>query len=305
MKIRYVDPIKSILALVLGIIICWTATGNALEQWEAKATARVNLRRIPSLSGEILDIIPNGHNVMILQKKGLWCQVDVEGKINGQGWVYARYLERILPKSLETESFTQTVRDEIASGDQKRGIHSIEPPPKSRTEVAAVEPLRRPLQSKTLITSVKGLSSARNELQDTQNESITLSQLKIIMPVEPASMPAAQPPYSDFKQDAPEISGIDSSELIEQQEDSATFEKDIPDAKNKHGGAAQETVPTVSEQPMSDPHAIKSSAIRSSVSHETKELTFKRRSIGPVAIALKLLSIVLYCFIALLLFKGY
>ena len=304
MKIRYVDPIKSILALALGIIICWTATGNALEQGEAKATARVNLRRIPSLSGEILGIIPHGHNVTILQKKGLWCQVDVEGKINGQGWVYARYLERILPKSLETESFTQPVRDEIAAGEQNQGFHPIEPPPKSRTEVAAVKPSKRPLPSKTLITSVKGSSSARNELQDTQNEPIALSQLKIFMPVEPASMPAAQPPNSGFKQDAPEISGIDSSELIEQ-EDSATFEKRIPDAKNKHGGAAQETVSTVSEQPMSAPHAIKSSAIRSSVSHETKELTFKQRTIGPVAIALKLLSIVLYCFVALLLFKGY
>jgi uncharacterized protein YraI len=303
MKIRYVSPQKSKLILVAGMIICWAVAGNALEQWDAKTSARVNLRRAPSLSGKILSIIPNGHKVRILQKKGLWCKVDVEGEINGKGWVYARYLEKILPKALKTESSTKTVRIEIASGKQNIGIHPVELPHKSWTEVEEVKPSSTPFLERNFTFGVKGQSSLWNELQDTKNESIALSQLETPKVVKPIHMPPVQPPYSRFKQDAPEIIGKGSSELIEQG-DSTTFQKSIPNAKKKHGGAAQETVPTVSEQPMSDPHVIASSVIRLSASHDTKGLTFKRRSTRTVAIALKLVSIVLYCLVVLLLYKG-
>jgi uncharacterized protein YraI len=303
MKIRYIGPSKSILVLVAGIVIFWTVAANAYEQWEAKASARVNLRRTPSLSGEILSIIPNGHKVRIMEKKGLWCKVDVEGEIKGKGWVHAKYLERILPKALKTESSTQIVRVEIASGEQKQGIHPVEPPSKSRTEVEKVKPLRTPLPGKTPTTGVKGQFSSRNELQGAENESIALSQLEIPLAVNPVHMPPAQPPYSGIMQDAPETNGKDSSGLIEQG-DSTDYQNNIPGEKKKHGGVAPEIVPTVSGQLVSDSHAMASSARRSAVSHKTKGLIFKRRSIGPVEIALKLLSIVLYCLVVLLLYKG-
>jgi len=272
MKIRYIGPKKSKLVLAVGIIICWAVAGNASEQWDAKASARVNLRRNPSSNAVILSIVPKAHKLRIMEKKGLWCKVDVEGEIHGKGWVYAEYLEEILPKALGTEFSLQTVRVEIASGELKQGIHPAEPPPNARTEGEEVKPLR------------------------------ALSKVEIPMAGEPVHVPPAQPPYSGFKQDALGISGKYSSGVIEQG-DSSTYQKSLPGEKKQHGGALQGTPLAVSEQSVSDARAVASSVIRSAVSHERKELINKRESMGPVAIALKLLSIVLSCLVILLLYK--
>ena len=338
MKNRYIGPKKSLLVLAVGIIICWAVAGNASEQWDAKASARVNLRRNPSLNAVILSIVPKAHKLRIMEKKGLWCKVDVEGEIHGKGWVYAEYLEEILPKALKTESSSQTVRVEIASGEQKQGIHPAEPPPNARTEGEEVKPLRalskveipmagepahiapsqvppevrteddkaKPLNASLPVkVSMAGLNeqvSVRNKLRDAKNESNALSKVEIPMAGEPVHVPPAQPPYSGFKQDALGISGKYSSRVIEQG-DSSTYQKSLPGEKKKHGGALQGTPPAVSEQSVSDAHAVVSSVIRSAVSHERKGLINKRESMGPVANALKLLSIVLSCLVILLLYK--
>ena len=244
MNTRYIWRRKSILVLVAGAIICWTAAGNCFEQWEAKASAWVNLREAPSLSGEILDIIPHGHKVRIIEEKGRWCLVDVEGEINGTGWVYAQYLERIPPNVPPAESFTPTVGMEIESEEQKQGIP----------------------------------------------------------PVIPVVIPSAQSSYAVFKPDAPQISGKDPSELTGQK-DSTTNQKSIPDEKEKHGGAAQGVPPTVGDRPVSDDHAIASAVTKLTVSHEINGLIVKKRSLKPVKVALKLLSIVLYGLVVLLLYK--
>ena len=302
MQIRYIGPQKSILVLTVGIIICWAVAGNAYEQWDAKASVRVNLRRNPSSNAVILSIVPKAHKVRIMEKKGLWCKVDVKGEIHGKGWVYAEYLVEILPKALETESSSQTVRVEIAPGEQKQGIRPAESPPNAQTEGEEVKTLRAPLPGKTAISGVKEQSSARNELRETKNESSALSQVEIPMASEPVHVPPAHLPYSGFKQDALGISGKYSSRVIEQG-DSSTYQKSLPGEKKKHGGALQGTPPAVSEQSVSDAHAVVSSVIRSAVSHERKGLINKRESIGPVAIALKLLSIVLSGLVILLLYK--
>ena len=272
MKIRYIGPKKSILVLAVGIIICWAAAGNASEQWDAKASVRVNLRRTPSLNAVILSIVPKAHNLRIIEKKGLWCKVDVEGEIHGKGWVYAEYLEEILPKALKTESSSQTVKVEITSGEQKQGFHPAEPPLNARTEGEELKPLS------------------------------ALSKVEIPMAGEPVHVPPAQPPYSGFTEDALEISGKYSSEVIEQG-DSSTYQKSLAGEKKKHGGALQGIPPAVSKQSMSNVRAVASSVIRSAVSRERKGLINKRKSLGPVAIALKLLSIVMSCLVILLLYK--
>jgi len=272
MKIRYIGPKKSLLVLAVGLIICWAVAGNASEQWDAKASARVNLRRNPSSNAVILSIVPKAHKLRIMEKKELWCKVDVEGEIHGKGWVYAEYLEEILPKALETESSSQTVMVEIASGEQKQGVHPAEPPPKARTEGEEVKPLK------------------------------ALSKVEISMAGEPVHVPPAQPPYSGFKQDALGISGKYSSGVIEPG-DSSTYQKSLPGDKKKPGGDLQGTPPAVSEQTVSDAHAVASSIITSAVSHEVKGLINKRESMGPVAIALKLLSIMLSGLVILLLYK--
>jgi uncharacterized protein YraI len=338
MKIRYIGPQKSILILAVGIVICWAVAGNASEQWDAKASVRVNLRRSPSSNAVILSIVPKAHKLRIMEKKGVWYKVYVEGENHGRGWVYADYIEEILPKTLKTESSSQTVMVEIASGEQKQGIHPSEPPTNARTEGAEVKPLRAlskvenpmagepphiaPSQVLTEVQtedekakllnaslpvkgSITGLDeqvSVRNKLRDAKNESNALSKVEIPMAGEPVHVPPAQPPYSGFMQDALGISGKYSSEVIEQG-DSSTYQKSLPGEKKKHGGALQGIPPAVSEQSMSDVFAVASSIIRSAVSHERKGLINKRESIGPVAIALKLLSIVLSCLVILLLYK--
>jgi uncharacterized protein YraI len=249
MKIRHFWRRKFILVLATGAIICWTAAGNCFEQWEATASARVNLRESPGLSGEILDILPYGHKVRIvkvriIEEKGRWCKVDVKGEVNGTGWVYAQYLERIPPKVLQTESSAQTVKMEIESEEQKQGTP----------------------------------------------------------PVVPVSIPPAQSSYVVVKPDAPQISGKDHSELTGQK-DSTTHQKSIPGEKDKHGGAAQGVPPTVGDQPEPDDHVIASALTKLTVSHEINGLIVKKRSLKPVTVALKLLSIVLYGLVVLLLYK--
>jgi uncharacterized protein YraI len=338
MKIRYLGPQKSILILAVGIVICWAVAGNASEQWDAKASVRVNLRRNPSSNAVILSIVPKAHKLRIMEKKGVWCKVDVEGEIHGRGWVYAEYIEEILPKTLKTESSSQTVRVEIASGEQKQGIHPSEPPTNARTEGGEVKPLRAlskmeipmagepahiaPSQVPTEVRtedekakllnaslsvkgSITGLDehvSVRNKLRDAKNESNALSKVEIPMAGEPVHVPPAQPPYSGFKQDALGISGKYFSGVIEQG-DSSTYQKSLPGEKKKHGGALQGTPPAVSEQSLSDVRAVASSVIISAVSRERKGLINKRESMRPVSIALKLLSIVLSCLVILLLYK--
>jgi len=338
MKIRYIGPKKSRLVLAVGIIICWALAGNASEQWDVKASARVNLRRNPSLNAAILSIVPKAHKLSIIEKKGLWCKVDVEGEIHGKGWVYAEYLEKILPKALKTESSLQTVKVEITSGEQKQGFHSAEPPINARTEGEEVKPLRglskveipmagetahvapsqvppevrtedenaKPLNASFPVkVSIAGLNeqvSVRNKLRAAKNESNALSKVEIPMAGEPVHVHPAQPPYSDFMEDALGISGKYSSEVIEQG-DSSTYQKSLAGEKKEYGGALQGIPPAVSKQSMSDVRAVASSIVRSAVSHERKGLINKRESIGTVAIALKLVSIVMSCLVILLLYK--
>jgi len=148
-----------------------------------------------------------------------------------------------------------------------------------------------------------GQLSARNEPQGPENESIALLQLEFPLAVEPVHMPPAELSPAGLMQDAPETSGKDSAKLIEP-EDSTNYKKNIPDDKQEPGKVAPENVPTVSETLVSDFPALASTLRTPAVSHETKGPTFKRRTIGPVELALKLLSIVLYCLVVMMLYQG-
>jgi len=192
MKIRYIGPKKSILGLAVGILLSWAVAGNASEQWDARATARVNLRTNPNSNAVILSIVPQGHRVQIMEKQGLWCKVDVEGDIHGKGWVYAEYLEEILPKAPTTGSAAQTVRIEIRSGEQKQGIHPAKPPAKARMEGEAVKPLRASLPGTNSIASINAPSSARNEQRETKIDTGAQSKVENFEPGELGHIAAIQ-----------------------------------------------------------------------------------------------------------------
>jgi Bacterial SH3 domain len=142
MKINYFPITKAVMVLVISTLIGWAHSGYAIKQWDARATARVNLRTNPGPNGLILSIIPQGHRIRVLEKKGLWCRVDVEGDIHGKGWVYGKYVEEIIPEMPATDSVPQPKKVETVSEDQSIEIHSAEPLPKEWMEPAEIKPLR-------------------------------------------------------------------------------------------------------------------------------------------------------------------
>jgi hypothetical protein len=302
-----------------------------------------------------------------MEKQGLWCQVDVEGEIHGKGWVYAEYLEEILPKVPETESALQTVWVEIESGEQEQNIHPAEPP-KARTEskkenllntpppekasrVGVTEqssirnefrgakdksitvskgeipmsaepvhiapsqaphevrledekakPLNESLSDKVSPTGVKQHVSARNELWDAKNESNALPQAETPM-VGESVLPPAQPTYSGFKQDALGISKKFPSCVIEPG-NATPYQKSLPGGGKKQGGAVQDIPSWAREKAGTDARAVAASVERSAVSLDRKRPINRWESMGPVEIALKLLSIALSCLVILFLHRA-
>jgi uncharacterized protein YraI len=200
MKIRYIGPKKSKLVLAVGIIICWAVAGNASEQWDAKASARVNLRRNPSSNAVILSIVPKAHKLRIMEKKGLWCKVDVEGEIHGRGWVYGKYLEEILPEVPQTGSAVPTARIEIAARGQEQKVHPAEPAPKARTEGKKEDLLNTPSPGRVSRVDATIQSSVRPGFQDLNNETSTLSQAEIFAARGPEHITPPQAPPRDRTQ---------------------------------------------------------------------------------------------------------
>lgn len=232
-----INRYKSKLLLLVCLTLCQAAVGYAVEQWDAKASARVNLRKSPSLNGEILGTIPNGHPVNILQTKGSWCKVDVSGEITGRGWVYARYLERINLKTPELKNI----------------------------------PIDKP-------------------------------QVEAPRVVELVHMPPAKLPYYRFTHEAPEITGRDSSAQTEPG-DSIVSPKSTPDVNENPVADALKSIPAVSAKSAPAARVMATPVKKAIVPHETKDLTFNRQSIRPFKIALKMVSILLYCLVIILLYK--
>jgi len=179
MKIRFTIT-KSILALAASILIGWAAVGDTSEQWDARTTARVNLRTDPGSAGVILSIVPQGHRVRILETKGPWCKVDVEGTIHGKGWVYAEYLEGILPKVLEAESSLQTMGMDDASEVQLQKVPPAEQPPVVGTAEDEATPLEAPLPEKVSIASAPETPTVQEEPRDSKIKTHTQPKPNIL-----------------------------------------------------------------------------------------------------------------------------
>jgi hypothetical protein len=304
MKIRYIAPKISILLLAVGILICWTVAGKAYELWDAKTSARVNLRRNPSSNGVILSIVPKDHKVRIIEKKGLWYKVGVEGEIHGKGWVYAEYVEEILPKAIESESALQTVRVEIESGEQEQKIDPAEPPSKALTEDEQKKPLNTASSGKAFQIGVTEQPTIRNEFRDGKDNLIAVSKRDVPMVRKPAHILTIQPPQSGVKSRA--LGAIEkASSEVPIQGDIFPHFKNLPGKKKEPGTAGQRKPLGVKERTVPISPAIKENAIqRQAVSHEKKGLLYKQQSIGLVELTLKLLSITLSCLVILFLHRA-
>lgn len=304
MKIRFFSSPKPLFFLTLGMAICWALAGNALDQWDAKTSARVNLRRAPDLQGEILRILPQGHSVKILEQQDLWCRVAVEGEFDFKGWVYAEYLEKMTPYEMNTEPLAQAVTAEAEPKESISGTHPIEPPPESGIPPETVQPQRAPEPEQTLAPGFSVQSPVQAELRKPDNESNARQLFEFLLAAEPVHVNPVAAPEPEFKLDAPKVSAKDPSVPLEPA-GATPFQKRIPGAEKQHAGADRETVSTVSRQPLPDSHGMALAAMRSSGFQGARAPESGRRLIGPLEIALKLLSILLYGLVALMLYKGY
>ncbi|MGD1973701.1 MAG: SH3 domain-containing protein, partial [Desulfobacterales bacterium] len=174
------------------MLLCWVFGAGAAEKWDAKTTARVNLRRNPSSNGVILSIVPKGHRVRIIEKQGLWSKIDVEGDIHGKGWVYAEYLSEILSKVPVAEINLQTVAVEMPSGEPIERIHSSNPSPnvqisdKEQTFMHTIPP------DKALRNDVSAQPSMIEEIPTGEDKSEEQSRLKITTVGEPPQIVPVQ-----------------------------------------------------------------------------------------------------------------
>ena len=304
MKIRHIGPKKSILILLVGTLICWEVVGIASEPWNSKTSARVNLRRNPSSDGVILSIVPKGHKVRIIEKQGPWCKVDVEGEIHGKGWVYAEYVEEIIPIAPETEPAFQTVRKEIASGVQKQGIHPANPPPKDRMEGKKENLLNPPPPEKVARAGATEQASIRSEFRGGDDKSIAISKGDVPMVEKPVHIPPIPSQRSDINNETVGVIEKASSGVPIQRDIFPSIEK-LPDKRQEPGTAGQRKSLGVKERTMSISPALEEEVIqRLAESNERKGPIHRPKSIGLVELTLKLLSIALSCLVILLLYRA-
>jgi len=204
MRIKYVGSQNFMFVLAIWMLLCWVFGASAAEKWDAKTTARVNLRRNPSSNGVILSIVPKGYSVRIMEKQGRWCKIDVEGDIHGKGWVYAEYIEEILSIVPEAETNLQTAAVEMSFGERIERIHPANPAPSVRTPDEKQTPLHTPLPEKASRVDVESRSTTDDEFPAGKNESGTLSRVK--------NPTAGEPPHTAPAQASPEVRTEDEKE---------------------------------------------------------------------------------------------
>ena len=168
--------LKSILILAVCTVIGWTCIGVTAEQWDARATTRVNLRTSPGSSGVILSIVPEGQRVRILEIKGPWCRVDVEGELHGKGWIYGEYLEGFAPNGIEAEPLLQPESDEDIARDSLQTLNPV-------AESSDAPTKGIDLQTADVRTVAKVFDSSQKEQISIQNEQ---QKLKVINHPQPS-----------------------------------------------------------------------------------------------------------------------
>jgi hypothetical protein len=174
------------------MLLCWVFGASAAEKWDAKTTARVNLRRNPSSNGVILSIVPKGYRVRIIEKQGLWSKIDVEGDIHGKGWVYAEYLAEIWSKVPEAETNLQTAAVEMSSEEPIERIHSSNPPPSVQTSDEKQTLVLTTSPDKVSRNDVSAQPSMIEEIPPGEDGSEVPSRLKIPAVGKPPQTASAQ-----------------------------------------------------------------------------------------------------------------
>ncbi len=77
---------KLTLILTFYLLFCWVTVGITSDD--------IQLRKYPSPDGLVLDTIPKGQKVKIIETFGSWRYIVVEGSTYGGGWVHFEDLEK-------------------------------------------------------------------------------------------------------------------------------------------------------------------------------------------------------------------
>jgi len=86
MKKRQNPRTKSALILTFCLLFYWTTIGNTGDA--------IQLRKYPASDGLVLDTLPKGQKVKIVETFGSWRYIVVEGSTYGGGWVHFEDLEK-------------------------------------------------------------------------------------------------------------------------------------------------------------------------------------------------------------------
>jgi len=122
----------SLIFFNVWLVVCWTSPGDAYEQWKGRATAKINVRKIPAGNGAIITQIEKGQEVTIRDKREEWYKIVVEEKTYGfMGWVYGKYIKKIHVEYLETSAAIKEIRDTLLPEESKTEDILLTQPTKS------------------------------------------------------------------------------------------------------------------------------------------------------------------------------
>jgi hypothetical protein len=318
MRIKYIGSQNIRFVVALWMLLCWVFGASAAEKWDAKTTARVNLRRNPSSNGVILSIVPKGYRVRIIEKQDLWSKIDVEGDIHGKGWVYAEYLEEILSKVNDVSAQPSMIQEIPRGGDRSEDqsrlkIPTVGEPPQTAPVQASPEK-RAEDDKKKLIGTIKSEKvpmtgskrplSTQNELQDMQPKSIAVPPMERPIVGEAVHVAPVEPPQAGITSHPPGVIQTASSG-IPNQGNSVAGPTDLPvDIKEP---ATVEPLPPleVKERAVPNRPAVEESAMQKmTVTKKRIGPTADQESMGLVELALKLTSIILTGLVVLFLHRA-
>jgi len=105
---------------------------DAYEQWKGRATAKLNVRKIPVGNGAIITQIEKGQEVTIRDKQEGWYKIVIEEKTYGfMGWVYGKYIKKIPVEYVETSAAIKEIRDTLLPEESKTEDILLAQPTKS------------------------------------------------------------------------------------------------------------------------------------------------------------------------------
>jgi hypothetical protein len=318
MRINYIGSQNILLVVAIWMLLCWVFGASAAEKWNAKTTARVNLRKNPSSNGVILSIVPKGYRARIIEKQGFWSKIDVEGDIHGKGWVYAEYLEEILSKVNDVSAQPSMIEEIPPGGDRSEDQSRLKIPtagepletapvqalPEIRTEDEKEKPIGTIKSEKVPMTGDKQHPSTQNELQDMQPKSTAVTPMERPIVGKAVHVAPVQPPQAGINGHPPGVIKTASSE-IPNQGNSLARPTDLPVDKKEPVTAESLQPLAVKERAVPNKPAVEENAMqRMTATKKRKGPMATQESMGLVELALKLTSIILTGLVVLYLHRA-